>query len=136
MNYLVPWTSSDSTKWYHENKTCYKAQLWNKIKLKNLAMNYNKSKSGFVQYLHIVWSLYWLRQNKYWALKNPKGGHKYQICLHNISVTFQSLNITPILLLVKWRYGHWNKLLQNKLGCEFRRVSKVCAHIYSKINIR
>lgn len=35
----------------------------------------------------------------------------------------------------RW-YGHWNILLQNKLRCEFRLLSKVCAHTLSKINTR
>lgn len=66
--------------------------------------------------------------------EKPKGADKYQTCLHNISVMFHSSSITLILWLVKWRYGHWNKWYQNKPGCEFRFISKGCAHNYSKIN--
>lgn len=57
------------------------------------------------------------------------------MCLHNLSVAFQSSTTTPTLCLLKWRYRDWNKLLQNKWGCEFRLVSNVCAHSYSKTNI-
>lgn len=66
--------------------------------------------------------------------ENPKGADKYQTCLRNISAVFHSSNITPILWLVKRRYGHRNKGYQNKPGCEFRLVSKACAHNYPKIN--
>lgn len=49
--------------------------------------------------------------------------------LYNISGMFQSLNITLVLWLEKWVYGHWIELLQNKLWCEFSLVSSVYSHL-------
>lgn len=133
--------------WYYENKTCHKAQLWNKIWSKTKEFSNELLEFPVwivsVQNLSVTQSLYWLMQNTSWAVTKSKSQSIYDPIWSQIS------NVPAHYLsdVSKFKYPFpfgagemviqtHSLLVQNKLRCELRLVCKVCAHTPSKINTK